>query len=81
VAEYIRPAVRSGVGIVGQPVPQHYFHRPISRLLGAFFEEGLMLDGLEEPVFEEGADPKGVFSWANYTQIPPVLVARLRPRR
>ena len=40
-----------------------------------------VLDGLEEPAF--GPDDRGrggrPLSWANYTDIPPVLVARVRP--
>lgn len=48
-------------------------------LLGACFAAGFVLDGLEEPAF--GPEDRGgrPLSWLNYTEIPPVLVARLRP--
>ena len=38
-----------------------------------------VLDGLEEPAF--GPDDRGgrPLNWANYTDVPPVLVARVRP--
>ena len=36
-----------------------------------------VLDGLEEPVFPEGAEGKRAFSWENFREIPPVMVCRL----
>ncbi|MGQ0570535.1 MAG: class I SAM-dependent methyltransferase [Armatimonadota bacterium] len=78
VTEYIRASARRGVGIVGQPVPQYYFHRPIGLLFSTCFQAGFVLDGLEEPVFNETIERRGVFSWSNYLEIPPVLVARMR---
>jgi hypothetical protein len=50
-------------------------------LFNACFQAGLVLDGLEEPAFNpphDGSQPSNVLSWANYREIPPVLVARLR---
>jgi hypothetical protein len=81
VAHCSVPSVKKGTGIRGQPVPHLYFHRPLSLLLSACFAAGIMLDGLEEPTFaESSADPAHV-SWSGFTDIPPVLAARLRPRR
>jgi hypothetical protein len=40
-----------GIGIVGQPQPHYYFHRPLQTLPGTCFAAGMMLDGLEEPAF------------------------------
>jgi hypothetical protein len=37
-----------------------------------------VLDRIEEPCFGGDAQPDRPFSWANYKDIPPVLVARLR---
>jgi hypothetical protein len=69
-----------GLGVIGQPLPQYYFDRTLSTLFGAFFAAGFVLDGLEEPAFTEAtADPDRVFSWDNFPEIPPVLVARVRP--
>jgi len=54
--------------------------RPLSLILDACFAAGLILDGLEEPVFSEGAEAQRPFSWENSREIPPVLVARLIPK-
>jgi SAM-dependent methyltransferase len=65
------------IGIVGQPLPHYYFHRPLSALLAACFAAGFVMDALEEPAFEGGSDDF-VVRWQNCTEIPPILVARLR---
>ena len=78
ITGYILPRTDRGIGIIGQPVSQYYFHRPISLIYNTAFKNGFILDGIEEPVFrpeDEGSRP---FSWANYQGIPPVLVSRLR---
>ena len=78
VSNYIRPASWQGVGIPGQPTAHYYFHRPLSVLLSACFSAGFVLDGLEEPVFDDAEESARPLSWTNYKEIPPVLVARLR---
>jgi 2-polyprenyl-3-methyl-5-hydroxy-6-metoxy-1,4-benzoquinol methylase len=80
VWKYIQPTVAQGLGVVGQPVAQYYFHRPLSVLFGSCFGAGFVLDGLEEPVFPPSSDRQRAFSWANFGAIPPVMVARMRPR-
>jgi len=35
---------------------------------------GFVLDGLEEPAFPDSSTANRPFSWANFTEIPPVLV-------
>jgi 2-polyprenyl-3-methyl-5-hydroxy-6-metoxy-1,4-benzoquinol methylase len=67
-----------GIGIPGQPVAQLYFERTLSDLFGAAFAAGLVLDGLEEPLFGSEAQPARPFSWQNYKSIPPALIVRLR---
>lgn len=67
-----------GIGIPGQPVAQLYFERTLSDLFGTAFAAGLVLDGLEEPLFGPDAQANRPFSWQNYKGIPPALVARLR---
>jgi SAM-dependent methyltransferase len=79
---YITPTVARGVALIGQPNPQLYFHRPLEQLLGAGFEAGFVLDGLEERAFparfSTGSTP---LSWSgHFSEIPPVLVARMRLR-
>ena len=86
MTEYIRPHAYKGLAMVGQPVPQNYFHRPLSVLLGVFFNAGFVVDAIEEPVFaEDGNLTEGSPSWARnrfgwliYKDIPPVLSVRLR---
>ncbi len=79
VLTYLTPVAHKGLGVVGQPAAHYYFHRPLSVLLNACFDAGLLLDRLEEPRFRPQAVPSRPFSWANNDEIPPVLVARLRP--
>ncbi len=78
VADYIRPTVHKGIGVIGQPAPHYLFHRPISHLLNACFRAGFVLDGIEEPTFGAEGEARRTFSWANFKEIPPVLLARLR---
>jgi SAM-dependent methyltransferase len=79
---YIEPSLARAAAIRGQPVPQPIFHRPLQVLFGAAFEAGFVLDALQERAFPPG-HPSGRegLSWGgNFWQIPPVLVARMRPR-
>lgn len=78
VSTYIHPETKEGIGIVGQPVPHYYFHRPLHVLFNACFRAGFVLDGLKEPVFDQEIERKRPLSWEKYTEIPPVLVARFR---
>lgn len=80
ISGYLEPEVRLGLGMIGQPKPHYYFHRPLSALLGAAFDAGFALDGLEEPAFDEPDPVTRPLSWARFTSILPVLVARLCPR-
>ena len=82
ISQYIDPRQSLGNAIAGQPEPHHYFHRPISVLLGACFDAGFVLDGIAEPTFrspetddERRANPMW---WANHSAIPPALIARMR---
>ena len=80
VVSYLDVPAQRGVGIVGQPEPHIYFHRPLHELLGACFQAGFVMDGIEEPAFSPEAKPDGSLGWRNYSQIPPVLVVRrVRP--
>lgn len=78
VCNYLTPVTGEGVAIDGQPVNHLYSDRPLSLVLGPFFEAGLTLDALEEPAFPAGANEAGP-GWATVPEIPPVLIARLRP--
>jgi 2-polyprenyl-3-methyl-5-hydroxy-6-metoxy-1,4-benzoquinol methylase len=73
----LRPA--KGLALAEQPVAHCYFHRPLQALLGAAFEAGFVLDGLEERAFEAAQRTPGkLLNWTNYQEIPAVLVGRLR---
>lgn len=78
VMKYLTPTVWKGQGIVGQPELQHYFHRPLSMLLGTGFNAGFVVDGMEEPAFKEGTGHHGGLRWRDLPEIPPVLVVRMR---
>lgn len=77
---YRTSSIRLGAAIFGQPEPQPYFHRSLTELLGACFRAGFVLDGLEEPTFPPDHPPgRNPLSWSGkYSEIPPVLAARLR---
>jgi 2-polyprenyl-3-methyl-5-hydroxy-6-metoxy-1,4-benzoquinol methylase len=77
---YMTATVTPGIAMPGQPVPHLYFHRPLSMLLAAGFTAGFVLDALEERAFPAG-HRSGTYplSWSgNFSEIPPVLIARLR---
>ena len=79
VSGYLQPSATKGLALQNQPKPHLYFHRPLHVLLGAAFRAGFVLDGLEEPAFPADDSSNSCFySWSNFTQIPPALVARLR---
>ncbi len=78
VGRYAASYTARGLAMVGQPEAQHYFHRSIATLYGVFFAVGFVLDGLEEPCFSQPGTGSTVVSWANFTDIPPVLVSRMR---
>jgi 2-polyprenyl-3-methyl-5-hydroxy-6-metoxy-1,4-benzoquinol methylase len=79
-SRYMTPSVRHGLAIIGQPRPQLYFDRPLHVLFGAAFEAGFVLDGLEERAFPpDHAPARNPLSWSgSFSEIPPVLVARMR---
>ena len=80
ITEYAEPFVFKGEGIVGQPAPQFYFHRPVGRLFNTFFKYGFTLDGIEESTFPKNLErPNGsALSFFNARTLPPILVARMR---
>jgi 2-polyprenyl-3-methyl-5-hydroxy-6-metoxy-1,4-benzoquinol methylase len=77
---YMTPTVAHGAAVAGQPKPQLYFHRPLQELLGAGFQAGFFLDGLEERAFPPDHPPgRNPLAWSGkFSEIPPALVARMR---
>jgi len=80
VSSYLKPFTRKTEGIIGQPRPQYYFHRPLQMLLDLGFRAGLVIDGLEEPGLGKEPPPRAGLSWDHMPDIPPILVARMRKR-
>jgi 2-polyprenyl-3-methyl-5-hydroxy-6-metoxy-1,4-benzoquinol methylase len=80
ISRYMTPSTAHGVGIRGQPQPQLYFDRPLHLLLGEAFKAGFVVDALEEPAFPpDHPAGKNPLAWgANFSEIPPVLIVRLR---
>jgi 2-polyprenyl-3-methyl-5-hydroxy-6-metoxy-1,4-benzoquinol methylase len=76
VHHYLMPVVMKGKAVTAQPALQYYFFRPLSVLFKAGFEAGFVLDGLEEPAFPPTDDLRP--NWGSFSDIPPVLVARMR---
>ena len=77
VTRYRNLAPQRAAGIIGQPQPHYYFHRNLQTLTAACFRAGFVVDGLEEPAFD-GAFGDLALNWNHCTEIPPILVARLR---
>jgi ubiquinone/menaquinone biosynthesis C-methylase UbiE len=77
VSSYGRPSTGKGVAVRGQPIEQWYFHRPLWMILKPFFDQGFALDGLEEPLEASEHGKPGTPGYV-YTQLPGVLVARMR---
>jgi hypothetical protein len=77
---YMTPTVARGAAIAGQPKPHVYFDRPLQVLLGAGLRAGFVLDGLVERAFPADHPPgRNPLAWSGkFSEIPPVLVARLR---
>ena len=77
VSSYLSPSARRTEGIIGQPEPHWFFHRPLSLLCRRGFEAGFVMDGLEEPRLPAADGHPGV-RWSNMPEIPPIIVARMR---
>jgi 2-polyprenyl-3-methyl-5-hydroxy-6-metoxy-1,4-benzoquinol methylase len=77
VSSYLSPSARKTEGIVGQPEPQWFFHRPLSLLFQRGFDAGFVVDGIEEPRLPPAEGKPGV-RWSHMTEIPPIMVVRMR---
>lgn len=63
--KYITSCVHEGKGLIGQPVEQLYYHRPLQDLLQTCFSAGFVMDGFFE---ERDDDPES----------PVIIITRLR---
>jgi 2-polyprenyl-3-methyl-5-hydroxy-6-metoxy-1,4-benzoquinol methylase len=78
VHRYLSLGPALGTGIAGQPESHYYFHRPLSALFSASFAAGFVLDAFEEPNPHAVTPSGSLLSWDHFTEIPPILVVRLR---
>jgi SAM-dependent methyltransferase len=79
ISRYINPYQARGLAMREQPQPQPYFERPLHYYLNAGFENGFVLDGFEERAFPPEHPASHPLSWGGqFSEIPPVLVARMR---
>jgi 2-polyprenyl-3-methyl-5-hydroxy-6-metoxy-1,4-benzoquinol methylase len=80
ISGYMTPTVLHGLAMLGQPKPQLLFHRPLHVLLGSAFRAGFVVDGLEEAAFppEQSAGSTPLSWGGQYSEIPPVMVVRVR---
>ena len=79
ISRYMTPYHAQGLALRGQPKPQMYFERPLQYYLNLGFQNGFVLDGFEERAFPPDHPQTSPLGWGGkYSEIPPVLVARLR---
>jgi 2-polyprenyl-3-methyl-5-hydroxy-6-metoxy-1,4-benzoquinol methylase len=78
VSSYLSPFAKKTEGIVGQPEPQWFFHRPISVLFRFGFEAGFVVDQIEEPGLPEPGTTKPGVRWSDMPDIPPIMVVRMK---
>ena len=67
-----------GIAMAGQPELQIYFDRTLAQLFGACFRAGLVVTGLEEPVFDSSTPADWVHQGL-FAEIPAVLAVRAEP--
>ncbi|HET8910292.1 MAG TPA: methyltransferase domain-containing protein [Ktedonobacteraceae bacterium] len=79
ISKYLGRTLQKGLAMRDQPVSQYYFHRTLQELLGSSFRAGFVLDALEEPGFSPTSEQRHRLNWLAYSEIPPVLIVRLRP--
>jgi hypothetical protein len=83
IRKYLTQTAGRTVGIINQPEPHYFFHRPLSAIFAACYSGGFVVDGIEEPAFPESgsaAGGKNPFSWAKRPDIPPAIVIRSRAK-
>jgi 2-polyprenyl-3-methyl-5-hydroxy-6-metoxy-1,4-benzoquinol methylase len=80
VRAYLTPVTYGGRAVRTQPSGQPIFHRPLQSLLGACFQAGFVLDDMAEMAFPKDYPerPRPLAWGPTFSEIPPILVARLR---
>lgn len=79
ISRYMTPYHARGLALRNQPKPQLYFERPLQYYLNVGFDTGFVLDGFAERAFPPEHPASHPLSWSGqFSEIPPVLVARMR---
>lgn len=79
ISRYMTPYRAKGLALRSQPKPQMYFERPLRYYLNLGFQNGFVLDGFEERAFPPESPQTFPLGWGgNFSEIPPVLIARFR---
>jgi 2-polyprenyl-3-methyl-5-hydroxy-6-metoxy-1,4-benzoquinol methylase len=79
ISRYMTPYDAHGVAVRGQTRPQVYFERPLQYYFNHGFQNGFVLDGFEERAFPPDHPHQFPLGWGgNFSEIPPVLVARMK---
>ena len=79
ISRYMTPYQAKGLALRNQPQPQMYFERPLRYYLNLGFQNGFIVDGFEERAFPPESPQTFPLGWGrNFSEIPPVLIARLR---
>jgi len=79
VPRYINQFQSQGLALRSQSKPQLYFHRPLKYYMNIAFQNGFILDGFEERAYPPEHPQVSTLGWGGkFSEIPPVLIARLR---
>lgn len=79
ISRYMTPYHARGLALRNQPKPQMYFERPLHYYLNLGFQNGFVLDGFAERSFPPESPQTFPLGWGgNFSEIPPVLIARFR---
>ncbi len=79
VSHYMTHYEARGIALRNQPKAQVYFERPLQYYLNLGFKNGFVLDGFAERAFPPETPAPHPLSWGGqFSEIPPVLVARMR---
>ena len=75
-SDYLISRKIKGIGMLGQPEPQYYFHRPLSEILEICFANRFCLNGIREPSFKDTVSDK-LYDKV-FKNIPPAIIFRFK---
>jgi 2-polyprenyl-3-methyl-5-hydroxy-6-metoxy-1,4-benzoquinol methylase len=79
ISRYMTNYQAEGLALRGQPKPQLYFNRPLQYYMNIGFQNGFVVDAFEERAFPPEHPQASPLGWGGkFSEIPPVLVVRMR---